>query len=464
MRGFFRQTRARLAAAYAVVFTVVAMIAAAGFWLAFQQAEYAAVDSSLSAQAQALVAGLDQSGGRITFQGTDTLPGETSEGIAIAAVLLRSDGTIIDRSGQDTAVVDLMPLVRQASATGRPLVVSKIAGGHRERLLAESVTLGPAGAATLVVSRTLGELDATLARTAIFLGLGVVVLALTASVAGYGLAARALRPVRQIAATARDISEQDLHRRVDLGLPADELGELADTFNGMLARLEEAFDTLRRFTSDAAHDLRAPLAILLLEVDVALDQPHTPAEYGDSLRVVQVEARRLSRMVEQLLLLARDDAGALHPQRQELDVSDILEEAASRWRPLAQEGGVRVVTELPPDGTLSADPDLLQRLLDNLIDNAIRYTPRGGVVELLCLRSSEDWEIEVRDSGPGIPVSLRPTLFDRFTRADEARGRETGGAGLGLSLCAVIARLHRGTIVLGQSANGTRMVVRLPAR
>jgi heavy metal sensor kinase len=463
VKAHFRQTRVRLAAAYTVVFTVVAIVASVAFWLAFRNAEYSSVDDTLTAQAHSLISGLDESNGHITFQGSDGLPSETSEGIAISAVLVSGDGTVIDRSGQAPAVSDVRAQLRESQSTGQVVSATASVNGLLQRILVQPVSLGNGSHASIVVARTVRELDATLARTAIFLLIVVGLLVVSASLAGYWLAGRALRPVRQIAATARDLSEHDLHRRLSLDLPNDELGELAETFNGMLARLEAAFESLRQFTADAAHELRAPLTLVRAELELALNRPRSVDNYEDTLRSVLGEAERLSRMVDQLLMLARADAGALEARLQEVDVSDLLEETVSRWHPMAGEKGVELLADVPDSGTLRGDPDLLRRMLDNLLDNALRNTPAGGSVRISCSRDQENWSIAVEDNGPGVEESLRASLFERFTRADPARGRETGGAGLGLSLCAIIARLHGGRITLEDAGPGARFVTLLPA-
>jgi heavy metal sensor kinase len=463
LKGHLRQTRVRLAAAYTVVFTVVAILASGAFWLALRNAEYSSVDETLTAQAHSLINGLEDADGHITFQGSDGFPGETSQGIAISAVLLSSDATVIDRSGQSPAVSEVRDQLRQSQTSGQVVEATASVNGLRQRILVQPVSLRSGAHASLVVARTVRELDATLTRTALFLAIVVGLLAVSASLAGYWLAGRALRPVRQMAATARNLSEHDLHRRLNLDLADDELGELADTFNAMLARLEAAFESLRQFTADAAHELRAPLTLVRAELELALNRTRSVDTYEGTLRSVLAEAERLSRMVDQLLMLARADAGALEARMQEVDVSDLLEETVSRWRPLAREKNVEMVADIPDSGTLSGDPDLLRRMLDNLIDNAVRNTPSGGSVRVSCSRNEENWSIAVQDTGPGVEESLRASLFERFTRADPARSRETGGAGLGLSLCAVIARLHGGRITLDDAGPGARFVVLLPA-
>jgi signal transduction histidine kinase len=232
----------------------------------------------------------------------------------------------------------------------------------------------------------------------------------------------------------------------------------------MLGRLESAFEGLQRFTADAAHELRAPLALMRTQVDVILRKPRTQEQYQSSHRTLLEEIERLSRMADQLLLLARADAGALAPHRETVEVRELLEEVIERWRPAAREHAIAIRADLPGEGTTRADPDLLRRLFDNLLDNALRHTPAGGEVRVVAAPEAHGWRFEVQDTGAGIDPDLRHRLFERFTRADPARGRDSGGAGLGLSLCAAIARAHGGSITLQDPANhtGARFVVRFP--
>jgi signal transduction histidine kinase len=292
---------------------------------------------------------------------------------------------------------------------------------------------------------------------------GVASLVVVASGLGYWLAGRALRPVGKLSGLARDISENDLHRRIELSLPADELGELAATFNGMLGRLEKAFLALRNFTADAAHELRAPLTLMRAELESVLkDGGHLN---GEAVRALIAETDRLSRLADHLLLLAQADAGKLAPQRAVVDVADLIEEAGDRWRAMAAARGIRLVVRAPDSGSLRGDADLLGGLLDNLLDNAMRSTPRGGEVEVAArLSAPGTWEIHVADTGPGIAQELRPRLFERFSRLQGARSRQSGGAGLGLAMCAAIAAAHGGSIQLEEGGSGAHFTVRLPAR
>lgn len=233
----------------------------------------------------------------------------------------------------------------------------------------------------------------------------------------------------------------------------------------MLARLEASFESLRRFTADAAHELRAPLTIVRAEAEVALSKERTNEELRESIRSLLEEVERLSRTADQLLLLARADAGALTAHRQPVDLPDLIEETVDRWRTLAADRAVDLIVDAPGGAVINGDPDLLRRLLDNLIDNAIRFTPANGTVDVaLSPTASDGWRVTVSDTGPGVDPALNDGIFERFTRADPARQRETGGAGLGLALCAAIVTAHGGSIHAGAAQEGGAIfVVDLPA-
>jgi len=298
----------------------------------------------------------------------------------------------------------------------------------------------------------------------LYLAVGAAATVAAATALGYWLAGRALRPVGVITDIARDLSDGDLHRRIDLDLPPDELGKLADTLNAMLSRLEATFESLRQFTSDAAHELRAPLTLIRSEVEVTLGSRRTTSEYEVALRTVLTEAERLSRLADQLLLLATADAGALAPRHEILDFKDLLAETVDRWQHIASERRISLIPELPSGGRLRGDTDLLRRLLDNLIDNAVQHTPPKGHVTVQASVIDRIWHVAVSDTGPGVAPQIRDRLFQRFSRGDSRRGRQTGGAGLGLALCAAIAAAHGGDIQLETSmAGGARFVVHLPS-
>ena len=299
--------------------------------------------------------------------------------------------------------------------------------------------------------------------------IAIPLLLLIASVGGYFLASRSLSPVAAMSARAAEISSTNLNERLPVGQRRDELGALAVVVNGLLERLERAFAQQRRFMADASHELRTPVAVLRTEADVTLSRPNrTEDEYRESVSVMRDSARRLARIVDDLFLLARADAGHLPLRREPLYLEEIVDEAARTVRTLAQERGVRI--ELLPfeDSPFNGDADLLGRVLLNLLDNAIKHSPTGGTVTLALTRHAHEYHINVADEGSGIPVESQSQIFERFFRADKARlrdGREaTSGAGLGLAIGRWIAEAHSGRLELVRSGgNGTEFRLALPA-
>jgi heavy metal sensor kinase len=261
-----------------------------------------------------------------------------------------------------------------------------------------------------------------------------------------------MRPVHTITQTARSIGETDLSRRLDINT-RDELGELAGTFNGMLERLEAAFERQRQFVSDASHELRTPLTIINLETSRALASRRTPQEYERALGVIHHENEFMTRMVNDLLTLARIDAGQAIIQKTPLDLSDIVFDAVERLMPLADHNGVHIESGDLPEVRILGDRQYLLQMASNLIENAIKYTTGEKRVQVETgLNGSEAW-FRVENTGSGIAPEHIPHLFDRFYRVDESRSRgdddenpSPGGSGLGLSITHWIVKAHGGDI------------------
>lgn len=432
----------------AVAIFAIALVVADSVVLAAVSAfQWQETDAVLVAQAQLLVASAQVSNGQISFDPSD-LPGETPNGIAVDAALVSGNTVVSQTPNQPLSTDSLLSLARKAISTGASVSVDLVDMRHVPRRAYAMPVSGGNGAEALVVSRSVVEVLAFQGKTLASLLVVSIVLLIMGGALTYWLAGRALRPVRNIAGIARSISEHDLHRRVDVSVPPDELGELVDTFNSMLGRLEAGFESMGRFTADASHELRAPLTLMRAEIESALLRGRTKEEYRRALESVQGEVDHLTRLTDQLLLLARADAGALKPAKEAVDVADFLHETGARWEPVAGRRGVRLEISAPGSGYVQGDPALLRRVMDNLVDNAIRYTGEGTAVALRGYASNGGWNVDVVDHGPGVPTRYRPQLFSRFARPDTARSAEDGGAGLGLALSAAIARAHGGTLEL----------------
>jgi len=290
---------------------------------------------------------------------------------------------------------------------------------------------------------------------------------LLASLGGYFLARRNLRPVATMAEQARLITADNLHQRLDIANPGDELGKLATSFNELLDRLDRAFEQQRRFIADASHELRTPVAILFGESDVALSQASRSAgEYRESLEVLRTEAGRLKFIIEDLFTLARVDAGHYRLTRTAFDLEELVAECTRSLRSLAVERGISLRAELTGhEMPVQADLALIRRMLLNVIDNALKYTPSGGDVCVRCAVEDKTYCVAVEDSGVGISPELHDKIFERFFRVDPARSRleASGGAGLGLAIARIIANAHGGEVRLIRSdENGSVFAISLP--
>ena len=288
-----------------------------------------------------------------------------------------------------------------------------------------------------------------------------------ASMGGYLLARRSLLPVVTMSGQASRIGEENLHERLHVENPQDELGQLAASFNELLDRVSRSFERQRRFVADASHELRTPIAILCGEAEVTLSQPErTQAEYRESLDILREEAKRLKHIVEDLFTLARADAGQYVLTLSDFYLDELASECCRNVRTLASAKHIAICYEMDGELPICADETLIRRMLLNLLDNAIKYTPVGGKVCIRCRQEGPQYRLSIEDSGAGIPEDLRLRIFERFFHADKARARaesDSGGAGLGLAITAWIAGVHGGTIELTSSSpEGSAFTVFLP--
>jgi two-component system OmpR family sensor kinase len=370
-----------------------------------------------------------------------------AHGAGDVAQILRSDGRIFDAS--------------PGLGRSRLLTASQLGAAQRGALSVDRATT-PVGTMRLlavpvhaqerdlvvVVGASLIDRDQALASLGALLLVGGAGALLLASLAGYGLASGALRPVESMRRRAASISSERLHERLPLGRTRDELHRLGETLNDMLARLEQGMERQRAFTAEASHELRTPLTMLKTELELmARDRP-TGARLAGSIDAAVDEADRLARLIDDLLVVARADADGLAVRMEDVRVAELLAAVASRYE--QADAGPPIAVAAPEDLVVRADPGRLEQALANLVDNAVRHgrgpialsaEPRGDVVEL-----------HVRDSGPGFPPGFAARAFDRFARADDARGE--GGTGLGLAIVRAIARGHGGDAHIARGADG----------
>jgi heavy metal sensor kinase len=312
----------------------------------------------------------------------------------------------------------------------------------------------------LLVGRSIAAEQADLRwRAALFASLGALVLA--AGLLGGGwLVTRALRPVEEISTTAAKIATGDLSQRIAVAETDSELGRLAGVLNSTFARLDTAFTQQARFTADAAHELRTPVAVMLTQIQSALTRERTGAEYQETLEACQRATQRMRRLIESLLELARLDAGQEPPRRNPCDLATIAAEGIELIRPLADERHIQIRPGLEP-GPCHGDADRLAQVVTNLLSNAVTYNHDGGTIHLTTQSSSGAATLTITNTGPGIPAEDLPHIFERFHRADKAR--TAGHTGLGLAITKALVLAHGGEIEAESSGERTTFTVRLPA-
>ena len=277
---------------------------------------------------------------------------------------------------------------------------------------------------------------------------------LIAWAAGFGLARRALSPIENLAQEARKITPDKLHARLPIDDADDELGQLAKVFNETLARLEQAFEQLRRFTSDASHELRTPLAMIRSVGEVGLQKDGSRAEYRDIVGSMLEEVNRLTSLIDNLLTISRADSGHIQLHRTRVSMIELARGAATLFEILTEEKSQTLEVAGEETAAVDGDPIFLRQALVNIIHNAVKYSPIGETISVVVGRSDENRVVvEIKDKGPGIPPEDQPRIFDRFHRVDKARWRESGGAGLGLSIAKWAVEAHGGAITVQSELN-----------
>lgn len=400
--------------------------------------------------------------------------------------ILTSQGTVSQKLGT-VSNADLETVVQKWQQSGQPvgsltvMVTGLNSTGELKKqdyyFYLSSFSIDGQNSGIVVVGGPVDP-DGRLPSLALNLTLGSLAILLLYLAGGYWLAGRVMQPIQTITHAARQISETDLRRRLNLGTK-DELGELGDTFDQMLARLEAAFDRQRQFTADASHELRTPLTIIGLETERALEHQRKPDDYQQALRVIQNENEYMARLVSDLLTLARMDAGQAILKPEPLDLGDLALEVVERLTPLASHNGVQLTTGDLPEIRVKGDRQYLMLMMTNLVQNAIKYVK--GEHKVVQVAAGSDGQgtqafgwVRVSDNGPGIPKEHLAHLFDRFYRVDKARTRldESGAeadlsnatsTGLGLAIVQWIARVHGGEAsVRSELGQGSTFEVRLP--
>jgi signal transduction histidine kinase len=446
--------RDRLAVSFAVALVLAYLLISVCAVVIVNQALRGAVDGRLSTIAQALVAVAGDSRDEIDRKDREQFATISADASG-ALVLGSDDALVLSTTGEIPAWV---PGAVRTAHIGRTFNVRY--AGRDLRAVVERRRKHDVDNLIVVWQAMQLINDVESAVVAVLGGSGLVV-----AIGGYALGAqiarRGLLPLTRITAVVGEIAANDLAARVGPQPHADELGRLAATFDRMLDRLQAAFERQRRFTADASHDLRAPLATLRSEVDLALRRERTAPEYRAALEAIAGDADQLDLLIDALLAAARSDAGDL--ELRALDLGSVARGSVDGIAPFASAKGVRIETDLPDGCEIKGDIDLLERAVLATLHNAVKYTPAAGAIHVVVAAHADRIELRVRDEGPGFSPAALVHALDRFWRDDAARGR-SGGSGLGLAIASEIVRRCDGVLAIDNSdSGGAEVIMRFPA-
>ena len=446
--------RLRLTLVFALCMALLLGAAGTFLYLRLETELLASTDTALRAQSGVIAAGLG--GGNFGDQ-----TGTTTGGVETFAQVLRPSGSVVD-SSQTVGSPLFTP--EELAGVQRPMFFDRSVPGVKKtaRLLVAPAGDGANRLFVVVGTSLAGNSEILSGFLAVLLIGGPVALAI-ASILGWFIAGAALRPVERVRREAEAVSVSDLGRRLPVPPAGDELARLVVTLNEMLARLQASFDHERRFIDDASHELRTPLTNLKAEVDLALARSRTPEELEAALRSASLETDRLAALAADLLIYSRADGGHVPLARREVRLDELAGAACAAHERAAESAGIRLRLHASPV-TVSLDEIRVRQAADNLIDNALRYTPRGGCVDIRVSEAADDRALlVVEDTGPGFEPDLLGAAFEPFTRGEADRASIAPGAGLGLAIVRVIATAHGGCITASNREDGgARLALELP--
>ena len=420
------------------------------------------VEHSLRSSAKEIRAGYER-GGELRFESLSrttlrVLPADSG------AQLIAPDGRLAGSTGADIPREPLLTARQRGEVlAGRNLIFTTHARNDDEpfRVFATLVRRGSERDA-LAVASSLEGVDAAVHKVRTLMLLAGPPLLLVVAAGGWLLARKALRPVARVTEQADRIEVDRLDERVPVPRTSDEVAHLAETVNRMLDRLHRGVEERRRLVADASHELRTPLAVMRSELDVALAYDDLQPEAALVLASAREEVERMTRIVENLLTLARVDEGRLELLKRPFELGDVADEVAAELGPIAADKGVSVEAS-GERAEVIADRERVRQVVANLVHNAVKYSPPGGEVRIVTWVAGGEAGVHVEDSGTGIPADALEHVFDRFYRVDSARVRDTGGSGLGLAICREIAVAHGGRVwAESEEGRGSRFSLALP--
>jgi len=439
--------RLRLALAFAAA---AALLFAVGGWLfaaALSSAQLRVIDSQLTGQlAQAAR----------YLPGPAPTAGATANAVSGEYMVQAIDAAGRVRGSPDAGTAPLLTAGELAQARRAQIWVTRTIDEENTRVTAAPMPGHPGWAAVAAVA--LETYDATQSQVARGLAVGGAAFVAIAGLGAYWLARAALFPVERLRRQAAAMSGRGEDAILEVPRTKDEIAALAGTMNDLLSRLRHALERERAFVADASHELRSPLAILRGELELAGRPGRTIGELSAAVHASAEEADRLARITDDLLLLARGDAGQLDLRLKETDLPQLFGRSVSLAKARLAAAVVTCQIDVPSGTRARVDPDRIRQAIDNLLANAVRFAPAGSVIVIAARKEGPDLRIEVRDNGPGFPGSFLPHAFERFRRPDTARSRDDGGTGLGLAIVQAICAAHGGRATARNAPGGGAVV------
>jgi len=435
--------RLRLAILFAIASAVILSLGAWLFVSVLSSSLLSSVDSQLTTQA---------SHGSSYLNGGPQVPLTSgANGPEYVVQVVDASGNVRGSSA-DAPTVPIIPAATVTRAKTQQVSLTHTRDNEHERVLAQPLP-GRAGW-TVIVGASLETYDATMSRVTTELVIGCSLFVILAAGGSYLLARSALQPVERLRAEVSDLSVRDIPETLAIPRTHDEISALASTMNELLVRVRMSFERERSLVADASHELRTPFAILQGELELAQRPGRTREELMATVTVAAEEVARLTRIADDLLLLSRGDQGQLRILPVVTSVRDYLEEIMGHAEPRITGHGMTYRVDAPSSLRARIDPDRIRQVLDNLIDNSLRYCPRGSVIEMRAGATDQDLWLEVADSGHGFDPTFLPHAFERFRRSDTSRSRDHGGAGLGLAIVSSIVGAHGGTVIAENRPDG----------
>lgn len=458
--------RGRLAVLYISIELSILIVAAMVLYLVLSHKVSAAVDEQLLSQGQTLAGELERSPFYYWSRYLDNFSSHFSGSVELieahGMILFNSDDTLTSRGGDEISEVMAMAMRRDGPAF---ISTRSLLRKDNLRILALPIRRMQEPVAILLLTRNTNDIQGFFKLLYLIGGMLGLVSMIISAWAGFVMAKRALAPIQGITVAARAVAAGDFSRRLNADIPDREIRVLVRALNKMFGDLQSSFQSQKRFTADASHELRLPLTIMKGEIEVALRQPRSAEDYADTLKHQLDTIERMQRIVNDLLTLAKADAGTLELAQEPIDLSLLLQEAGQHHLVLFAQKNIQLDMQLEDGLEVMGDASHLERAILNLLNNAWKYAPENSTVTMTAHAHENDVRISVRDQGQGIETEHQNLIFDRFYRADDARARSggAGGAGLGLAICKRIVEAHGGRIwVESQPGHGAQFFIELP--